>query len=389
MKYLRLDSVGGISGDMFLGLLMGLGADRAKLEISLRKLVPGEDFGLFLEEVRLNGLCGVRAKVVIPREGHTHRTMGDIRSILENSELPEKVKLDAVGVFSLLAEAEGSVHGMAPEKVAFHEVGALDSIVDIAGCCLAWHMLGLEALALSPLPTGSGVVRTAHGLMPIPAPATAEIFARYGLLTAPDDEPFELVTPTGAALAAYFPKCPAGAGKVVKSVNAFGRRELLSRPNLLRGMFCEADHLSEGVAGQVMQLECNLDDLSGELLGHAAEKLLAAGALDVWTVPVYMKKQRPGVILSVLCPVEDAEVFRRMIFQETSTFGIRERIVARTVLDRCFETAETSFGPVRIKCGSRNGTALTRSPEYEDCRKLAEACQVPLRTVWQEALKKL
>lgn len=385
MKILRLDSVGGISGDMMLGVLIGLGADRENLEKTLQTIVPDDEFHLVCDEVCLNGLTGVRASVKIPREGHCHRALRDIEILLQNSALPDVVKKDSLAVFRLLAEAEGAVHGMRADEVMFHEVGALDSIVDIAGCCMAWHELGLEKLSLSGLPTGSGVVRTAHGLMPIPAPATAEIFARHGLMTLPDDEPFELVTPTGAALAAFWPKVENPAGKVCGVVNAFGQRELLSRPNLLRGMVYETGTSAD--SDRALLLECNLDDMTGELIGHTSEKLLKAGALDVWTAPVFMKKQRPGVILSCLCRAEERETFLQMIFEETTTFGIREQVVSRTVLKRSFVTAETPYGPIRVKEGIWDGRIVTRSPEWEDCRAAAEKAGIPAKDVYRAAQK--
>ncbi|MBO5688551.1 MAG: nickel pincer cofactor biosynthesis protein LarC [Lentisphaeria bacterium] len=385
MKILRLDSVGGISGDMMLGVLIGLGADREKLEGALQSIVPGEDFRLVCEDVCLNGLTGVRASVKIPREGHCHRALRDIEVLLQNSALPDVVKKDSIGVFRLLADAEGAVHGMAADEVMFHEVGALDSIVDIAGCCLAWHELGLDKLSLSGFPTGSGVVRTAHGLMPIPAPATAEIFTRHGLMTLPDDEPFELVTPTGAALAAYWPKADNPAGKVCGVVNAFGQRELLSRPNLLRGMVYDTGMAAD--SDRALLLECNLDDMTGELIGHVSEKLLSAGALDVWTAPVFMKKQRPGIVLSCLCRETDRELFLQMIFEETTTFGIREQRIFRTVLRRSFRTVETPYGTIRVKEGALEGRTVTRSPEWEDCRAAAEKNGVPAKDVYRAAQK--
>lgn len=385
MRFLRLDSVGGMSGDMMLGVLIGLGADRKKLASALRSIVPDEAFSLDCEPVQLNGLAGVRATVRIPHEGHCHRTMRDIAGLLEKSALPDAAKHDALAVFRLLAEAEGAVHGLAPEEVMFHEVGALDSIIDIAGCCMAWHELELEKLVLSGLPTGSGVVRTAHGLMPVPAPATAELIARHGIPVLPDDEPFELLTPTGAALAAFWPKGTNPASRVLKTVNSFGQRELLSRPNLLRGMLCE----TEGCAGTdtVRLLECNLDDMTGEMIGHAAEKLLAAGALDVWTTPVFMKKQRPGVVLSVLCREEKRAELLRLLLAETTTFGVRERTVDRTVLRRDFATAETPYGPVRVKRGWLGDELVSASPEWEDCRAAAEKSGVPAKEVYRAALK--
>ena len=204
-------------------------------------------------------------------------------------------------------------------------------------------------------------------------------------MTLPDDEPVELVTPTGAALAAYWPKADNPAGKVCGVVNAFGQRELLSRPNLLRGMVYDTGMAAD--SDRALLLECNLDDMTGELIGHVSENLLSAGALDVWTAPVFMKKQRPGIVLSCLCRETDRELFRQMIFEETTTFGIREQRIFRTVLRRSFRTVETPYGTIRVKEGALEGRTVTRSPEWEDCRAAAEKNGVPAKDVYRAAQK--
>ncbi|MBO5763512.1 MAG: nickel pincer cofactor biosynthesis protein LarC [Lentisphaeria bacterium] len=384
MKILRLDSVGGASGDMLLGVFFALGVEPEKLQHALAGLLP-EPFSLRADAVCENGITGIRASVELAEpEGHCHRTLADIRKILQDSSLPEAVKEQAVGVFTLLAEAEGKIHGKLPEEVAFHEVGAVDSIVDIAGCCLAWPWLGLDALELSPLPLGHGVMRCAHGIMPIPAPATALLFQSCQLPAAADDEPFELVTPTGAALLGYWPKTiPRGQHVIAATGNSFGKRRLLNRPNLLRGMILEE---SSGNGGDtVWELECDVDDTTPEILGAAAAELLTAGALDVTQTPVFMKKQRSGTRLSLLVRPEDREAFLRRIFALTSTFGIRERQVKRSILHRRLETVSTPYGAVKIKIGSWKGEDLTASPEFSDCQRLAEESGVSVKLIYAEA----
>lgn len=405
MKIVRFDSVGGASGDMILGALIGLGADREAVAQELDWLLPGH-FTLSVEQLSSYGIAGVRATVSLPEADHHHRdhdhehehehehhhhhhdhhAFREIRALIENSELPEAAKRSSVEVFSLLAEVEGKIHGKSPEEVSFHEVGAVDSIVDIVGSCLALHLLGVEAISVSPLPTGSGTVRCAHGIMPVPAPATAELLAR-GLEIAPSDEPFELLTPTGAALLSAWPKHPIPAGaRVMAAANSFGQRELLHTPNLLRAMLIEtapeAEMKPEGAEEAVEELACNLDDCTGELVGYLTERLAAAGALDVWTEAIQMKKQRPGVKLCALVRPEQREAVLTEMFREGPTLGVRISPMRRRVLARSFETVETPYGPVRIKF-ARNGDGelLTFKPEFEDCRRLAEATEIPLKVV--------
>ncbi len=299
MKWIRFDSVGGASGDMILGALLGLGVDFPAFSAQLEALLPGH-FRLEFGPCISGGIAGVRAKVLLPEEEHCHHGSGEghchdhdsgeghhhghdhhhyreIRQLIEKSSLPERVRSRSLAAFSLLAEAEGRIHGKSPDDVAFHEVGAVDSIVDMVGCCLALEMLGAEAVVLSPLPVGSGTVRCAHGILPVPVPATAALLAAGKLPVAECDEPFELLTPTGAALLASWPKrAGSAAGRVLATSNAFGERELLHRPNLLRAMLME-DVSAEAVSDRAFLLECNLDDISAEVLGPLTEKLLESG----------------------------------------------------------------------------------------------------------------
>ena len=289
-------------------------------------------------------------------------------------------------MFALLAEVEGKIHGKPPEAVSFHEVGAVDSIVDVVGSCLALHLLGVEGISVSPLPTGYGTIQCAHGLLPIPAPATAELLTR-GLAIAPSDEPFELLTPTGAALLAAWPKreIPAGA-TVVAVANSFGRRELLHRPNLLRAMLIETAKTA-GTDEEVEELACNLDDCTGEVIGYLSERLLEAGALDVWTEAIQMKKQRPGVKLCVLSRLADREAMLGLMFRESTTLGVRIAPLRRRTLTRFEENVVTPYGPVRVKIArGEDGAVLSAKPEFEDCRKIAERRGIPLKEVVRAAL---
>jgi hypothetical protein len=382
MKIIRFDSVGGASGNMILGALIGLGVDISELNSELRNLLPDE----FTVKSRPYGSHGVNngilAEVEIPEHHHHHhgRNFKDIKELIQGSALPSVVKDMSLKVFGALAEAEGKVHGKPADEVHFHEVGAVDSIVDIVGCCLAFHKLGAEAISVSPLPTGTGTFECQHGVYPLPAPATLEML-KLGLRSAPTDEPFELLTPTGAALLAVLPKAEIGAdAQVVKSADSFGHRKLNNRPNLLRASLYEDSGAGQGKC-KLTVLETNIDDSTPELIGYVFNKLLKSGALDVWTQPVNMKKQRPGVLLSVLCDPGLKEKLLELILTETSSLGVREYEVNRHCLERRIEERETPYGKIRVKIASYKGKDLSSSPEFEDCAALAEKHNVPLKEI--------
>ncbi|MFA7230730.1 MAG: nickel pincer cofactor biosynthesis protein LarC [Victivallaceae bacterium] len=413
MRIIRFDSVGGASGDMILGALIGLGIDPAFLQKVLSRLIP-EHFHIVAKPKASHGINGIAATVDIHEHhehaphkhehthsdhhehehahhehgehDHHHRAFSDIKKLIENSFLQAEVKTMSVKVFAALAEAEGKVHGVPAEDVHFHEVGAVDSIVDIVGCCLAYHLLKIDGISVSTLPTGIGTFKCNHGIYPLPAPATAELLKN--LASAPTDEPYEMVTPTGAALLSVWPKLEISASsRITNSASAFGQRELKNRPNLLRAMLYETDAESKPalMARKLTVLETNLDDCTAEIIGVAFNKLMDSGALDVWTAPIMMKKQRNGILLSVLCEPADKQKFMEIILTETSTFGVREYEITRHCLDRHFEEIETAYGKVRIKVGAYNGREITRSPEIDDCRKLAEQHNVPLKKVYAAA----
>ncbi len=400
MKVIRFDSVGGASGDMILGALIGLGADVNILSRELASLLPDEKFRITIAPKESYGINGITAKVEI-EELHSHhshehhhehdgRTFADIRQIIGKSRLTDTVKATSIRVFAALAAAEGKIHNMPSDKVHFHEVGAVDSIVDITGCCLALEMLGVQGISVSPLPSGQGTFKCRHGIYPIPAPATIELMKNLkSVLT---DEPYELVTPTGAALLSVWPhvEVPDGS-KLTDVANSFGHRKLDARPNLLRAILYESagntmpEHNDD--TDSVIVLETNIDDCPAEFIGPLFERLLSAGALDVWTTPILMKKQRPGIMLSVICRNDCRKTIYDIIFQETTTFGIREYTAVRQCLERRFEQAQTSYGKVKIKVGSRNGRDITCSPEIDDCIRLSGESGVAVRDVYLAAVK--
>ncbi len=320
--------------------------------------------------------------------GHARfRNLPAIVTLLESSKRSPDAAALAIATFRRLAEAEAAVHGTTVERVHFHEVGAVDAVVDIFGACLALEQLGVTAVSVGPLPEGQGTLSCEHGVMPIPAPATAELLRGHPVTRV--EEPFELVTPTGAALLMTWKDLlPAPATyRPVRNGVGFGHRALRARPNLLRATLAEpvAAAAPAEAADAILLLEATLDDCPGEWLGAALERLLAAGALDVWHTPVQMKKNRPGVLLSVLCEAPRAEILKAIVFAETTTFGIRERDVRRTVLEHRIETADTPYGPVRVRVGSWQGVRLAAQPEYEDCRRLSEQHGVAARVVFDAA----
>ena len=378
---------------MILGALIGLGVSVEELNEELKSLKV-DPFEILAEAIVEQGMSGVRAKVVLQEHHHHHdhdhgyhhgRHLSTILKLIAGSSLPEPVKCSASDVFQRIGEAEAAIHGVDIEKIHFHEVGAMDSIVDIVGCCLALHKLSVNGVSIRSLPQGHGTIECAHGTYPNPAPATLRLLEGFPVEDV--DEPFELVTPTGAALLSTWRTAegPGVGSRVAKTAYSFGHRKLNSRPNLLRATLYEA--AEDDTADECLVLECNLDDTTPELVGGLFDQLLEAGALDVFTTPVLMKKQRQGILLTVLCLPLDRETMLELIFRESTTFGVRERLEKRTVLERSFTSVETPFGEVRIKVGRRNGEILTASPEIEDCKALARAGGISVKEVYQAAVR--
>ncbi len=392
---LHFESIGGASGDMILGALIGLGVSVEELNEELQSLKV-DPFEIVAKPVNEQGMTGIRAKVELhehhshhdPDHGHHHgRHLSTILDLIKNSTHPDAVKVRASEVFRRIGEAEAAIHGVDIEKIHFHEVGAMDSIVDIVGCCLALHKLDVDQVSIRSLPQGNGTIECAHGTYPNPAPATLRLLE--GFPVEETDEPFELVTPTGAALLSTWrtTDVPDSGSRAFKTAYSFGHRKLNGRPNLLRATLYEASE--DTTSNECLVLECNLDDTTPELVGCLFDQLFEAGALDVFTTPVFMKKQRQGILLTVLCLPADRETMLDLIFCESTTFGIREHLSKRTVLERSFKTVETLFGEVRIKFGKRNGEVITMSPEIEDCRKLAKESGVAVKVVYQASMKGL
>jgi uncharacterized protein (TIGR00299 family) protein len=423
------DCFSGASGDMILGALVGAGAPLSAVERAVR--------GLGLRGVRVSvkpvhraGFAATKFEVHVRTRkgevegghhytlpdrrghgghahghehghGHDHRFDHDhdhdydhemrhgvaAREILrriQGGKLSARVKEQAAGVFERLANAEAKAHGTAVSRVHFHEVGAVDSIVDIVGACAALEALGVDEVRSSPLPMSQGHIHSAHGTIPVPAPATLEILK--GLPVTHAHVSGELVTPTGAALLATlargFGACP---GMTIAAVGCgAGAREIPGRPNILRVVTGES--AVKGGSDVVWVIESNIDDAPGEVIGHVMERLFRAGALDAFTTPVQMKKNRPGILLTALCPPSARAAVEGVIFRETTTFGVRRHLAERATLDRRWVEVRTRHGRVRVKVGSLAGRRLTASPEYEDCRAAAERTGAPLREVMRAAI---
>src|SRR5216684_2762843 len=386
MKLAYFDCFSGISGDMTLGALVDAGCDVAHLRTELSGLhVPGWE--LTAEKVWKNGMAATYVKVNT-EDQQKHRSLSTILEILRKSQLAPQVRERAAAIFTKLGEAEARVHDVPLEKIHFHEVGAVDAIVDIVGACIGFHALGIEKFACSALNVGGGTAKMAHGILPVPAPATANLL--QGKPTYSNGVQKELVTPTGAAIVATL--CDFFGPQPPMSVSAIGygagTADLQGQPNVVRIMIGETvEKAVPGFDEEIAVIEANLDDMNPQIYGYFLEKALSAGALDVYTTPVQMKKNRPGTLLTVLCKPPDTNMLMSLIFAETTTFGARSYRAQRRTLPREFLSVATAFGDVRIKISRVNGRILHVAPEYEDCRKLAVEKNVPLQRVINEALR--
>jgi uncharacterized protein (TIGR00299 family) protein len=378
MKILYFDCQAGIAGDMTLAALLDLGLPLAHLREELAKLSLPASYTLQTAECRRQGVRGIRFDVGVEGD-QPHRHYGDIVAMITASTLAEPVRARALRIFARLAEAEATVHGVGVEQVHFHEVGAVDAIIDIVGTAIGLEYLGVSRLFAAPLPLGSGFVETAHGRLPVPAPATAELLS--GLRVHNDIGPGERVTPTGAAIvAALAERGPLPELRIERTGSGAGSKDFPDRPNILRAILGSADPAP--VDDQVLVVETNLDDCSPEILGHAMERLLAAGALDVWFTPIQMKKNRPAVLLSLLTVASESARLVDIVLTETTAIGVRTYPVRRTVCQRRIEERTTPLGPVRFKVSSHG-----EKPEFDDCCRIARERGLTLREVYRRLEK--
>jgi len=395
MKIAYFDCFSGVSGDMTLGALLACGADDAQFEAEFRRQMAGlhvPGYALKVQRVVRQGITATDVDVVLLEQGQGHgRHLSDIAALLERSTLSESVRRKSLAVFTRLADAEAKIHGTTRDEIHFHEVGAVDAIVDIAGSCVLLEMLGVEQVALSSLPCGTGTILCAHGVMPVPAPATLELLS--GFLVHSVNIRGELVTPTGAALLTTLAD-PQNAGKmpamrVLTSGFGAGKKQFNAEmPNLLRVVIGEADSEQDKTPQTIAVLETNLDDQNPESFELFMERAFAAGALDVFFAPIQMKKNRPATLVTVICSADKIETLAEVLFRETGTFGVRIREQRRLTLARSWRTVTTEFGDIRLKIGNWQGEEVTASPEYDDCKRAAQEHAVPLSRVY-EAAKRL
>ncbi|MDR1156864.1 MAG: nickel pincer cofactor biosynthesis protein LarC [Oscillospiraceae bacterium] len=410
MKILYLDCFSGISGDMTVAALTDLGAPPDVVDEGLRTL--GLDgYQTQWTSVQKNGIGARQFTVLLegderdgraarPRDGHPdahthgghghgHRTMGDIRALLTASALPRAVQARALSVFEVIAQAEGAIHGKPPEEVHFHEVGAVDSIVDIVAVALCLAHLAPDEIHVSRLREGHGFVLCRHGRIPVPAPATLAILQACGAPVVFTDVEGEMITPTGAGLVAALAArtgvpCPAG---IVRAVGYGAGHKDFDHPNLLRAVLVETTEEEAAAPGRdtVCELTAAVDDATGESLAYAAERLWAIGVKECYFTPITMKKGRPGVQITVLCAPKDEAAAAELLFRHTATIGLRRRLTERHVMDRTAQTVDTPYGPVVCKV-SRRGGAVKLKPEYESLRSAALAADAPLHDVRRAAL---
>jgi len=399
MILLYLDCFAGISGDMFLGALLDLGVSESALRAELAKLAL-KSYQISSRRVIKQNISATKFDVVVmedsalhppsPRLRRTgeHRGYTEIAAMITDSALSDTVKRRALSVFKRIGEAEAKIHGIPLEKVHFHEIGAVDSIVDIVGACIAVAALGVDEIQASPPRLGSGFVETAHGKFPVPAPATLELLK--GIPVQSSNEPVELVTPTGAALLAEF--CTKfsqamPAMSIEKIGYGAGSRDLEKAPNVLRAVLGEPASAAESEGDTVAVIETNIDDMNPQLFGDVMERLLAAGALDVFLTPVQMKKNRPGTLLTVLCERNDADALAELLLTHTTSFGVRVHEAQRRKLAREIVTVKTKFGEIEVKVGRLGDRIVTRSPEFESCKQAAAKFNVGVKDVYNEATR--
>jgi len=386
MKLAYFDCFSGISGDMTLGALVDAGCELEILRAGLAGLqVPG--WSISAEKVWKNGMAATFVRVVTEDQS-MHRGLSAILEILGRSQLTEQVRKNAAAIFRRLGEAEAAVHDVPLEKIHFHEVGSVDAIVDIVGACIGFEALGIEKFSCSALNVGGGTAKMAHGVLPVPAPATAKLL--QGKPTYSNGVRKELVTPTGAAIVATL--CDSFGPQPAMSVSTIGygagSTDLEGQPNVVRIMVGEvAEKVIPGFDEEIAVIEANLDDMNPQIYGYFLEKALAAGALDVYTTPVQMKKNRPGTLLTLLCKPADTNNLMSLIFAETTTLGARTYRAQRRTLPRETVNVHTQYGDVHIKLSRVNGNIRHVAPEYEDCRRLASEKNVPLQQVINEALR--
>lgn len=384
MKILYYDCFAGVSGDMNLAAMLDLGVAPELLRAELAKLGLENEFALEIVEDSRCGIYGTRVNVRL-LDGHVakgHRNLATIEKIIMDSTLDQAIKDTSLSIFRKVAVVEAKIHGKAIEDVHFHEVGATDSIVDIVGAAICRHHLEVDAVWSSPIELGGGFVRCAHGLMPVPAPATAEIL--HGAPTSRGAVPHEATTPTGAAIMATLADTFTQRPRMVveKTAYGIGHREA-ELPNVLRVHLASVVQENKDLGSEdVRLLQCNIDDMTAEMLGDVMDFFMEKGAMDVHFTPIMMKKNRPATMISVLCSAEDAQFYTKLLFQHTTTLGVKVFPLEKITLERRFERVETPFGAITMKHALLDGEILRSKPEFEECKEIARKNNIPLAAVY-------
>ncbi|MCL0046047.1 nickel pincer cofactor biosynthesis protein LarC [Nitrospinaceae bacterium] len=386
-RVIYFDCFSGISGDMVLGALVSLGVDIKEIKNSLKSLNL-KGYKLNSRQVKRNGFIGTKVNVVLNKTSQKSdrvRSFNDIKSLIKKSDLPQIVKSNSIAIFRRIGKVEAKVHGTTINKIHFHEVGGIDSIIDIVGGSLAMDLLDADMIVSSPINTGEGIVKCGHGMLPVPAPATLELLKGIPCYSRGIEK--ELTTPTGAAFIGHFAEKFGSLPNMDMLSTGYGAgtHEIKNIPNLLRVVLGKSEESSYHRSMKV--IETNIDDMNPEFYDHVIDQLFKVGAVDVFFTPINMKKNRPGILLSVITYIEYFDSVVRVLLEETSTLGVRHYDVDRVVLPRKQTIIMTPFGKVRVKIGGLDEFTRTISPEYEDCRKIALKKEIPVKRVYDEALK--
>jgi len=387
MRTLYFDCFAGASGNMILGALLGLGIDREELEAELAKLkLP--DVSLEVTTVDRSGISATHVEIKAPDQ-KAHRHLSDIAKIIDSSDLDQRIKDRSIAIFTRLADAEAKVHGITVEKVHFHEVGAIDAIVDIVGACIGFKLLGIERFVCSKINVGSGFVEMDHGKFPVPPPAVAELLSDFPIYS--NEIEGELITPTGAAIISTV--CDSYGSlpemSLDKTSYGAGSRTYERFPNVIRLLIGATAKSSVEASEDLIQIETNLDDISPQVLGYVMERAFDLGALDCWFTPIQMKKNRPATMVSILCSKDKRAELAELLYEETTTLGLRVMPIERECLKRELIPVKTRFGEVRVKVAKYGGKITNAMPEFDDVRRLALENNVPFRAVQDEALAEL
>jgi pyridinium-3,5-bisthiocarboxylic acid mononucleotide nickel chelatase len=384
MKILSYDCFSGISGDMNLGAMIDLGVDKTFLITELSKLnLPGWE--LIVQKDQRHGITGTKVTVKQTRHEHIHRHLSDIEKIINESKIDNKTRELSLKIFNKIAAAEAAVHGTSVDKVNFHEVGAVDSIIDIVGAAICFNTLKVDAVNISTVELGGGFVLCDHGKLPVPAPATAELIK--GFIVRKGGVDFEATTPTGAAILASLGTSFDGSllFKIEKTAYGVGQKDHPDVPNLLR-VFLGETLSNESSGHDALMIECNIDDMNPEFFEYISDRLFKAGASDVFFSNIMMKKGRPGILLNVICETELADTVKNIIFSESTSLGIRTLSFRKDTLVREFETIQTIYGYLTVKRSYHNGKEVSCKPEYEDCKRIAAERQIPVKEVYNNIM---